>query len=94
VCGSLDLCIGFLLVTPALAAFFLHAHAHALAILGTLNLVPHMCNLFIDAWRDALDASGFGERHACAMLREMCRAPRGPLQTAAGYHHGDRAFLD
>jgi hypothetical protein len=60
--GSLDLCSCFsLLITLALATFFLHPHAFALAILRTLNLNPHMRNFLIDARCDTLDASGLGK---------------------------------
>src|SRR6266571_2788462 len=92
---ALNLCIRLSLsIILALAAFFLHAHALALAILGTLNLIAHVRNLLIDTLSDALNASGFGERHACTMLREMGRAPRRTLQAAAGHHYRDRAFLN
>jgi hypothetical protein len=92
--GSLNLCSCFsILITLALATFFLHTHALALAILRTLNLNPHMRNFLIDARCDTLDASSLGEWHARAMLREMCRTTRRALQATAGYHHWDGAFL-
>jgi hypothetical protein len=95
VCGPLDLCIGFsLIVIPTLAAFFLHTHPLALAILRALNLVAHVRNFFVDASRDTLDASSLSERHPRTMLREMRRTSRGALQAAAGYHHGNGAFLN
>jgi hypothetical protein len=95
VSGSFDLCVWFsLFISPALATFFLYAHALAFAILRTFNLVPHVRNLLIDTRRDTLDASGLGERHARAMLREMCRTPWRALQATASYHHWDGAFLD
>jgi hypothetical protein len=60
--GTLNLCSCFsLLITVALATFFLHAHALALAILRTLDLIPHMRNFLIDARCDTFDASGLGE---------------------------------
>jgi hypothetical protein len=60
--GSLNLRSCFsLLIIIALATFFLHPHALALAILRTFNLNPHMRNFLIDARCDTLDASGLGE---------------------------------
>lgn len=92
--GPLDLCVRFsLFINATLATFFLHSHALALAIFGTFTLDPHVRDFLIDARCDALDASGLGERYACAVLREMCRTPRGALQATAGYHHWDGAFL-
>jgi hypothetical protein len=93
--GPLDFSIWFsLLVSLALTTFFLHSHALALAILRTLNLDPHMRDFLIDARCDTLDASGLGERYARAMLREMCRTPRGALKATARHHHWDGAFLN
>jgi hypothetical protein len=92
---ALNLCIWLSLsIILALAAFFLHAHALTLAILGTLYLIAHVRNLLVDTRSDALNASGFGERHARTMLGKMGRAPWRTLQAAAGHHHGDGAFLD
>jgi hypothetical protein len=60
--GSLNLCSCFtLLITLALATFLLHPHALALAILRTLNLIPHIRDFLIDARCDTLDASSLGE---------------------------------
>jgi hypothetical protein len=93
--GTLDLRVRFsLFVDSALATFFLHTHALAFAILSALNLIPHVRHLFIDASRDALDASSLRKRHPRTMLREMRRPSRGALQAAAGYHHWDGAFLN
>jgi hypothetical protein len=95
VCGPLDLCIRFsLIVISTLAALFLHTHPLALTIFRSLNLVAHVRNFFVDASRDTLDASSLSERHPRTMLREMRRTSRGALQAAAGYHHGNGAFLN
>jgi hypothetical protein len=92
--GPLDLCIGFSFVLSVFTTFFLHTHPLALAILRALNFVTHVGNFFVDASRDTLDASSLSERHPSTVLREMRRTSRGALQAAAGYHHGDGAFLN
>src|SRR5258708_4221359 len=93
--GSLNFCSRFFsFVALALATFFLRPHTLTLAVYRTLNLVPHERNFLIDTRSDTLDTCGLSERHTRAMLREMCRTPRGALQATTGYHHWDGASLD
>src|SRR5260370_1665345 len=92
--GSLNFCSRFFsFVALALATFFLRPHTLTLAVYRTLNLVPHERNFLIDTRSDTLYTCGLTERHTRAMLRGMCRTPRGSLQATTADHNFDPPSL-